>query len=208
MSNRPRFFVAATLATLLLVLPLSARVQGAAASWQGQTGGLTNPNDLNPASSTLPLRSVAPNFSLTTVTGQHYRLSSLRGHSVLLEFIAVWCPHCQRESVVINRIHARYVSGSGRGLAVLSILANPYGREYEATGNRRLADRGDVAWFQRTFHTREPILIDPTFATVNRYGAGSYPTIYILDGKGVVRYASQGEVSYGTLATAVVKASA
>ncbi len=64
----------------------------------------------------------------------------------------------------------------------------------------------DIAWFQRTFHTREPILIDPTFATVNRYGAGSYPTIYILDGKGVVRYASQGEVSYETLATAVGKA--
>ena len=208
MSNRPRFFIVATLATLLRVLPLSAQARGVAASQQGQTGGLTNPNDLNPASSTLPIRSVAPDFSLTTVAGRRYRLSSLRGHPVLLEFIAVWCPHCQREAVVINRIHARYASGLGRGLVVLSILANPYGRNYETTGSRRLADRGDVAWFQRTFHTREPILIDPTFATVNRYGAGSYPTIYILDGKGVVHYASQGEVSYETLATAVVKASA
>ncbi len=205
MSNRPRFFVAAT---LLLVLPLSAQARGAAASQQGQTGGLTNPNDLDPAPHTLPLRSVAPDFSLATVTGQHYRLSSLRGRPVLLEFIAVWCPHCQRESAVINRIHARYDSESGHGLEMLSILANPYGRDRETTGSIRLADRRDIAWFQRTFHTQEPILIDPTFATVNRYGAGSYPTIYILDGKGVVRYASQGEVSYGTLATAVVKASA
>jgi len=208
MSNRPRFFVAATLATLLLVLPLSAQARGTAASRQGQTGGLTNPNDLNPAPHTLPPRSAAPDFSLATVAGQHYRLSSLRGRPVLLEFIAVWCPHCQRESVVINRIHARYGPGSGRGLAMLSILANPYGRDRETTGSIRLADRRDVVWFQRTFHTQEPILIDPTFATVNRYGAGSYPTIYILDGKGVVRYASQGDVSYGTLAAAAVKAGA
>jgi len=208
MSNRPHFFTAAVLTTLLLVLPLSAQARGTAVSRQGQTGGLTNPNDLNPASRALPLRSVAPDFSLTTAAGQHYRLSSLRGRPVLLEFIAVWCPHCQRESVVINRIHERYGSTAQHGLAMLSILANPYGRDHDTTGSTRLADRRDIAWFQRTFHTREPILIDPTFATVNRYGAGSYPTIYILDGKGVVRYASQGEVSYGTLATAVVKAGA
>ncbi len=208
MSNRPCLFTTAALATLLLVLPLSAQAPTLAASRQGQTGGLTNPNDLNPAPHTLPLRSVAPDFRLVTVAGRHYRLSSLRGHPVLLEFIAVWCPHCQREAPIINRIHAQYSSATGHGLTMLSILANPYGRAYEATGNTRLADRRDITWFQRTFHTHEPILIEPTFATVNRYGVGAYPTIYILDGKGVVRYVSQGDVSYGTLAAAAIRAGA
>jgi thiol-disulfide isomerase/thioredoxin len=154
----------------------------------------------------LPVKSKAPDFDLATVDGQHYRLSALRGHPVLLEFFAVWCPHCQREAPILNRIDQAFAS---QGLRSLLILANPYGHNYDVSGgtDRRLANRGDIAWFQQTFKVAHPILIDPTFATVNRYGVNGYPTIYVLDRKGVIRSATSGEVPYQQLAAAVAAAS-
>jgi thiol-disulfide isomerase/thioredoxin len=171
-----------------------------------RTAGLTNPNMLNPAQNMLPVRSTAPDFDLATVDGRHYRLSALGGHPVLLEFFAVWCPHCQREAPILNRIDQAFAS---QGLRSLLILANPYGHNYDVSGgtDRRLANRGDIAWFQQTFKVAPPILIDPPFATVNRYGVNGYPTIYVLDRKGVIRSATSGEVPYQQLAAAVAAAS-
>jgi thiol-disulfide isomerase/thioredoxin len=170
------------------------------------TPGLTNPNALNPAKNLLRVKSKAPDFDLATVDGQHYRLSALRGHPVLLEFFAVWCPHCQREAPILNRIDQAFAS---QGLRSLLILANPYGRNYEVSGgtDQRLANRGDIAWFQQTFKVAHPILIDSTFATVNRYGVTGYPTIYVLDRHRVIRSATSGEVPYQQLAAAVAAAS-
>jgi thiol-disulfide isomerase/thioredoxin len=169
------------------------------------TAGLTNPNALNPAQTMLPVKSRAPDFDLATVDGRHYHLSALRGHPVLLEFFAVWCPHCQREAPLLNRIDQAFAS---QGLRSLLILANPYGRNYDLSGgtDRRLATRGDIAWFQQTFKVTNPILTDPTFATVNRYGVNGYPTIYVLDRKGFIRSATSGEVPYQQLAAAVAAA--
>jgi peroxiredoxin len=166
------------------------------------TSGLTNPNALNPAPNMLHVGSTAPDFDLATVDGQHYRLSALRGHPVLLEFFAVWCPICQGEAPILNQIEQTY---DPKGLRVLAILANPYGRNYDLSGRAdlRLANRGDITWFKKTFAVTHPMLIDPNFATVNQYGANAYPTIYVLDHNRVIRSATQGHVPYQQLATAI-----
>jgi thiol-disulfide isomerase/thioredoxin len=192
--------------TILVVAVIIAVALLFSRSPSQSTGGLTNPNALNPAQNMLRVKSKAPDFNLATVDGRHYRLSALRGHPVLLEFFAVWCPHCQRETPILNRIDQAFAS---QGLRSLSILANPYGRNYDVSGgtDRRLANRGDIAWFKQTFTVAQPILIDPTFATVNRYGVNGYPTIYVLDRKGVIRSATSGDVPYQQLAAAVAAAS-
>jgi hypothetical protein len=46
-------------------------------------------------------------------------------------------------------------------------------------------------------------LIDPNFANVNRAGVKSYPTLYVIDPAGVIRYARSGEIPYGELASAI-----
>jgi cytochrome c biogenesis protein CcmG/thiol:disulfide interchange protein DsbE len=192
--------------TILLVAVIIAAALLSQSSGSS-TAGLTNPNALNPAPNLLPVnKSKAPDFDLATVDGQHYRLSALRGHPVLLEFFAVWCPHCQHEAPILNHIDQAFAS---QGLRSLSILANPYGRNYDLSGgtDRRLANRGDIAWFQQTFKVAHPMVIDPSFATVNRYGVSGYPTIYVLDRKGVIRSATSGEVPYQQLAAAVAAAS-
>ena len=183
----------AIIAIILVVSVVLGRAKPATAT------ALTNPNDLNPATQTLSVGSTAPDFDLATADGQHVSLASLRGHPVVLEFFAVWCPHCQNEAATLNQIDAAF---SSKGERTLAILANPYGRDYDTSNgtNLRLADRADLSWFETTFKVKHPTLIDPTFATVNRYGANAYPMLYVIDGSGTVQFVQSGEVPYQTLA--------
>ena len=174
-----------------------------------QSGALTNPNAFNPTSRPLKVGDTAPNFDLPTVNGTRYSLAAQRGHVVLLELFAVWCPHCQREAAILNQIEQHF---GPSGLRAMAILASPYGRNYDISGQTDLspATAADVTWFKNTFKVTHPLLIDHNYATVNTYGLvnNGYPTIYILDGHGVVRYAVSGDQPYQQLATAIGAASA
>lgn len=169
----------------------------------GATGkGLTDPKALNPKQQLLTVGSAAPNFDLATVDGKRYTLAGQRGHAVVLEFFAVWCPNCQAQAPRMAQLHDAFAS---RGVQTLSVLANPYGKNYESSGQSdlRLADSGDINWFAQQFSVKTPIVIDARFGTVNAYGAYEYPTLYIIDAKGVIRYAHYGQTPYGTLASAM-----
>jgi hypothetical protein len=102
----------------------------------------------------------------------------------------------------MHQITAAY---SGKGLRTLAVLANPYGPAYETSQGKDLtiASPADLRWYGRTYGANYPLLIDRTFSAVNRYGAGSYPTIYVVDAKGKIAYAHQGKVSRAVLAAKV-----
>ena len=204
--RRLRVLLGAGTGVLIIVIIVVALLLSRQSSPPSTTASLVDTSKLSPAASLLPLGTQAPSFDLTTVDGTHSRLADLQGHPVLLEFFAVWCPHCQREAAVLNQLEQAYAA---KGLRTLAVLANPYGRNYEDSQgqNLSLVSRADVLWFESTFKVTHPTLIDPSFATVNRYGAGSYPTLYVLDRAGRVRFAQSGEVPYQQLAGAITAAS-
>jgi peroxiredoxin len=173
-----------------------------------QTTALVDPNALSSPPTQLAIGSKAPNFDSATIDGKHYTLAGQHGHPVLMEMFAVWCPHCQAESAVLNQLDKSYAS---KGLRSFSVLASPFGKDYDTSGgtDTRLADKNDINFFKNTFNVAHPILVDRNFATANKYGlvngpgGQGFPSIYILDGNGIVRYRSTGEVPYATLAKAV-----
>lgn len=167
--------------------------------------GLANASLLAPAQKPLSIGTKAPDFTLATVDGKKYTLSQFRGHPVLLEFFAVWCPHCQNMAPVIEGVSGQYKS---QGLQVFSVLASPYGRNYDSSGGSdlSLATASDMRWFQSNYAVQHPLLVDPKFTATNTYGAYSYPTLYVIDGKGIIRYTSYGEVPASTLDAAIQKA--
>ncbi len=196
--TRRRAFIFGGVPLVLVVIVVAVLI----ASNGGSSVGMVNANDLNPGSQVLSVGAKAPDFTLKTVDGKPYSLSSFKGKPVLLEFFAVWCPHCQRESKVINQLDTNF---GPKGLQTIAVLASPYGRNYDTSGgsDTSIVTKSDVRWFDQTYGVQHPTLIDPTFATVNKYNASSYPTLYVLDRQGVIRYANSGEQPYAALAAPI-----
>lgn len=165
-------------------------------------GGLTDVAALSPAANQLPVGTKAPNFTLTDTAGRTYSLAAQHGHPVLLEFFAVWCPVCQGEAPIMAKITQTYVP---KGVRVWSILANPYGKDYEHSGGTdlRLATKSDLSWFARQFSVSHPQLVDPHFKSVNKYGISAYPGLYVIDPTGKITFSSDGHHSYGELSKAL-----
>jgi peroxiredoxin len=60
----------------------------------------------------------APDFELTTLTGETVRLSALRGKPVILNFWASWCIPCQAEMPALQKVYAEY---KDQGLQVVAV---------------------------------------------------------------------------------------
>lgn len=163
---------------------------------------VTTPGAYSPSTNMLKVGTRAPDFRLTDSRGRSYSLSAQRGHPVVLEFFAVWCPHCQREAPIIQSLDTQYKS---EGVRVWSVLASPYGRNYDNSFgfDTTPASAADLRWFAKTFHEHVPQLVDPSFHVVNQYGISSYPGIYVIDKNGKIVHSSAGEQPRSVLASAI-----
>ena len=139
--------------------------------------------------SLLRVGTTAPGFRLRTPQGQRVNLQSLRGKTVLLEFFATWCPHCNAEAPHLRQL---YSSLTKRRYAFVSVNADG-------------EDAASVFAYHRYYGLRFPALLDPsshpgTFSSPGsagpvtmKYAVEDYPTFYILDTKGRVAWRSDGE---------------
>lgn len=50
----------------------------------------------------------APEFTLSTLTGESVKLSSLRGKTVILNFWTTWCPPCKSEMPDMQQFYSDY----------------------------------------------------------------------------------------------------
>ena len=62
---------------------------------------------------------VAPDFELTTVTGETLQLSALRGQPVVLNFWATWCGPCIQAMPEIKKLHD--AAAVNQNLKILSL---------------------------------------------------------------------------------------
>jgi peroxiredoxin len=135
-----------------------------------------DPNATISNSTKVPVGQPAPDFTLKGVDGNTYSLSAQKGKVVVLEFMATWCPHCQNEAPMYDRLRAKY---AGQGVEVWGINATP--QNSTRTG---AATVKDLEWFRDTYKTSVPLLWDKTLASANAYGITGYPQVYIVDKQG------------------------
>jgi thiol-disulfide isomerase/thioredoxin len=55
-----------------------------------------------------PKQSVLPNFTLQTLDGRSVDLSQLKGHPVVINVWATWCPPCRKEMPLLHEAQGKY----------------------------------------------------------------------------------------------------
>ena len=134
----------------------------------------------------------APAFSAATTQGV-FSLDNAK-KPVFLEVFATWCPHCQRETSVINRLYDRYKAG----VDFVAVSGSPYA--YDRVSPESEAD---VLGFAQYFKVRYPIAFDGSLAVESAYLQGGYPTIAIIGSDKRISYIGSGEIAAHTLAAEI-----
>ena len=140
-------------------------------------------------------------FEIDTPAGP-FVSTSLAGKPYLLEIFATWCPHCQRETQVLRVIRAKIPPSK---LAMLSVSGSPFGVA-SSVGTNVPETQGDVDAFDKTFGVTWPALFDANLTVARLWGMVGFPTIYIVDKNGVIRYWGQGDQDAPTLLKGLAKA--
>jgi len=116
---------------------------------------------------------VAPNFTLPELSGGQLSLASLRGHPVYLNIWATWCPPCRamipHEREMVERL-------KGKPFQLVSISAD----EKKETLTEFLA-KEKMPWS----HWWPG---GPQAKFFEEWEIRAFPTIYVLDASGVIRY--------------------
>ncbi len=120
------------------------------------------------------------------VQGPEVSLASCRGRVVLVEFWESTCVNCVRTLPYLKAWHERY---AGRGLTVVGV----HTPEFDFT-----ADPETVAAAVRAEQIPYPVLLDVGARTWERFANHYWPSRYLIDARGYLRYEHFGEGAYGT----------
>jgi peroxiredoxin len=124
----------------------------------------------------------APDFTLTTLDGEEFRLSAQRGTPVVLNFWATWCPPCRAELPELRAASARYAD------------------QIAVVGVNQAAPAATVAATASDLGLTFPIPLDQSGAVSRTYGVRSLPTTFFIDRNGVIRQIQNGPLTEATLA--------
>ncbi|MBI4913448.1 MAG: redoxin domain-containing protein [Acidobacteria bacterium] len=118
----------------------------------------------------------ALDFSGTNWDGATVSLSSLRGKVVLFDFSGVWCYWCKVEA---PHLQAKYVELKAKGLEVITVLSQ------NASGG--VSNQTDCVNWKNTYGLTFFVITDPARIYTN-YGITGWPTNFIVDRNGVIKY--------------------
>ncbi|HEV2739472.1 MAG TPA: TlpA disulfide reductase family protein [Candidatus Elarobacter sp.] len=188
MTSRPdrrKLIMYATLAVVVIAIVIAV--------------GLASRNEVVPESatkavgqSTLKVGDTAPEFSIGTNAGT-FDLASV-STPVLLEVFAPWCPHCQRETTILNDLATKY---AGK-LAIVAVSGDALDEEH-----RTAESASNVAGFAAQYQTRYPVAFDKDLKVAALYLHTGFPSVYVIDAKKKIRYSREGEIPEADLVKAI-----
>jgi thiol-disulfide isomerase/thioredoxin len=160
------------------------------------TGAVKKSASQAPAVGTAKQGAKAPQFATATNKG-YFNLDSVN-KPVFLEVFATWCPHCQRETKIIDRLYQQYKNRA----QFIAIPGSNTGMD-----GRSPSDEQDVLNFVSAFSVQYPVaLYDPSLQIANQYLQGGFPTMAVIDRNKTISYITSGETSYAELSSAIQKA--
>jgi peroxiredoxin len=160
----------------ILVLVMFSLVMVIAGSWY-----LFQQKDLgkvSPKTSTEHSGILAPNFSLTDLDGNTFRLSDYKGSVVVIGFMATWCSQCRLEMSHYKVLWEKY--GEKQDVILMSIDIDP--RESEET----------LRAFAQEFPYATWIWARDTANLAQAYQVTVIPKTVIIDKNGYIRFTHNG----------------
>jgi thiol-disulfide isomerase/thioredoxin len=115
------------------------------------------------------------------------KLSDLRGQVVLLDFWAHWCGPCIATFPRLSKWHAKY---KDKGLVIIGVTKF-YG-EGEGRSMTQDKERGFLKEFKKRHRLPYGFAISDTTDNDYLFGVSSFPSAFLLDRKGIVRFITIG----------------
>ena len=119
---------------------------------------------------------LAPDFTLTDVDGNPFRLSDQRGKVVVLEFMRTTCSACISEEPYLRQLRSRF----GSNVVMVIVSVDPSGDTDSVLRDHR--DQNLIGW----------IAIGDKAEVSKLYALQVTPTILIIDKNGYIRYRHDG----------------
>lgn len=120
--------------------------------------------------SALELGESAPNFSLSTASGERVMLSEFQGKPILVEFWTTWCSSCRKSLKESAAFKSKVGSDE---IEVLAVNLDDERKTFEE--------------FAAEHQTPFPLLYDHNAEVAKQYGPRSIPAYYLIDSSGKVR---------------------
>jgi thiol-disulfide isomerase/thioredoxin len=112
------------------------------------------------------------------------KLQDLRGRVVLIEFWTFGCINCRNTLPFVKSWHDRY---QAKGLTVIGVHSPEFDEERNVESLRREVTSLDI---------RYAVVTDNDYETWNAYHVEAWPTAFLLDKKGRIRWMHVGEGGY------------
>lgn len=132
-------------------------------------------------------RRQAPDYDLVDARGTRHQMVESLGRVTLVNFWATWCPPCVHEIPSMNRLAAAYDEDE---FAIVSI-------------NFR-EDPEHILQFMNEVDVDFPVLMDEDGAVSRDWGVFAFPSSFILDREGQIRYSVNTAIEWDTEAVRAV----
>jgi len=118
-------------------------------------------------------------------------LGALRGYPILVDFWDYACQSCLRTLPYVQEWHRRY---SDKGLVVLGVHTPRFPFASDPINVRSALEKLNIFY---------PVVMDNDFLIWSAFRAEVWPTRYLIDKHGFIRYIQQGEGSYENFERAI-----
>ncbi|WP_198263010.1 TlpA disulfide reductase family protein [sulfur-oxidizing endosymbiont of Gigantopelta aegis] len=124
-------------------------------------------------------------FKLKALNDKTHKLSDYRDKVVLVNFWASWCPPCVHEIPSMSELNA----------SVNDTLSN---KSFEILAINLGEPKQDIATFIEAHPVNFSVLLDPQKSLPKQWKVFAFPTSYLLDKQGRIRYSVAGAIDWNS----------